>query len=149
MKKVLFILAVAIGLVSCKGEDGRDGRNGLDGKTSFYTVTETIHESEWILVGNPNGIDSYYYADIHIPQLTYDVYDYGAVIAYLVADTDVKNVMPFVLHKGVVESGSTKYWTQTYDYEIEPEWMRFYVTFSDFQTSKKPDTETFQIVLLW
>ncbi|NDV67344.1 hypothetical protein [Dysgonomonas sp. 25] len=144
MKKILFILLTAITLVSCTGEDGRDGRDA-----NFFTKTVTIKSEDWVLSGTPGSLSSNYYADVHIPELTYSVYDYGAVVAYLIVDDDVKNVMPFVLHKGIWTGTEAVLWTQTYDYEIEPNWMRFYVTYSDFDTYQKPDTESFQIVLMW
>lgn len=144
MKKVLFILLVATTLVACKGEDGKDGIS-----TNWYNNSYTVQDYQWELVGAPNSANSYYYADIKVPQLTTEVFDYGAVILYLDKGTDVKNVMPYVLHKGIDYTNSSYLWTQTYDYEIEPGWIRVYVTFSDFDTYMRPDTEKFYVVMMW
>ena len=108
MKKVSFILFIGIILSSCSGEDGKDGIS-----TNWYNSTYTITSYDWRLSGVPNSANSYYYADIPVSKLTNEIFKYGAVVTYLETDDDVKNAMPYVLHKGLNISYGMEKWTQT------------------------------------
>ncbi len=157
MRKIVFILLSAIALISCEGPmgpAGQDGRDGIDGKDGqdgmkWYTTSFTINKSNWKLSGQAGDLNTYFYADKDIPELTEYVFEEGTVLGYIQTGIDVKNGMPFVLHMGDEQNGQEFLWTQTYDFDFSPEMVRFYITYSDFSTQILPDSETFHIVLMW
>ncbi len=162
MKKLLFSIAAACLFIACEGpvgpmgpqgqdgRDGRDGQNGRDGQgTNWYTTSITIDADEWRLSGNTGELNSCFYANVELDQLTENVYRNGSVIAYIQTGDGVKNGMPFVQHRGAVEDGKEFLWTQTYDFDFIPGEIGFYVTYSDFKTEIRPGTETFHVILFW
>ena len=173
MKKLLLLFALAVSFMACEGptgpmgpsgingEDGMNGQNGKDGKdgkdgedgvgANWLTKTFIIQPHEWELVGFPGEMNSYFIVDKQLPELTADIFREKAVIAYIKADNDYKNGMPYVLHKGGTdEKGEKITWTQTYDFDYSPGWVGFYLTYSDFSTQFVPDQPTtFYIVLMW
>ena len=155
MKKLLFIAAATM-LIACEGPRGHEGPMGPQGPqgnpgegAEWYTTSITVEADEWILSGSPGEMNSYFYAYKELPRLTEYVYNYGSVVVYLQTDDGVKNGMPFVSHRGD-DSGDTKFlWTQTYDFDLTPGEIGFYVTYSDFETAIPPTEETFHVVLFW
>lgn len=162
MKKLLFFL-FAICFIACEGPegprgyDGMDGRDGIDGKdgsgVKWFKKSYTIKPTDWILDGNTNELESFYYADIEINDLNNTVFQGGTVIAYLETDPGVKIGMPYVRHYGVPDEESyigKYFWTETYDFDYTNGSIRFYLTYSDFNTETKPsENKTFHIVMMW
>ncbi len=156
MKRIFFILLATITLIACEGPMGPQGPMGPSGPegepgygANWYTTSFTIHKSDWMLAGNAGDLNTYFFADIDIPQLSNDIYRDGTVIGYIETYKNVKNGLPFVLHMGDEQGGIEFLWTQTYDFDFSPGSIRFYITYSDFNTQISPDTETFHIVLMW
>lgn len=176
MKKIVLFLALAISFVACEGPmgpmgpsgmdgydgrdgtDGRDGHDGKDGKdgedgsgANWLTKTFTIQPHEWELVGEPGELNSYFVVDKKLPELTKEIYEEKAVIAYTLTNNGVKNGMPYVLHKGGTDDKGKEFiWTQTYDFDYSEGWVGFYLTYSDFNTQIEPDIPvTFYILLVW
>lgn len=152
MKKLLFLF-LSLLLISCEGDIGPAGPMGPQGEpgqnTDWCVKSFTIDRSEWRLAGNPGALNSYFYVDKNIKELTKFVFNEGSVIAYFESNTGIKNGMPYVLHKGDKDSKGEFLWTQTYDFDFYVGGVRFYLTYSDFNTQITPDTETFHIVLMW
>jgi len=159
MKKLLLSLLTIIALVACEGPAGPRGADGIMGPegpqgepgsgTDWYVTSITINENEWKLVGNEGELNSYYFIEKPLKQLSQYIYTDGAVIAYIETSQGVKNGLPYVLHVGENVNSKEYLWTQTYDFDFRPGYVGFYVTFSDFETINKPGTETFHIVLMW
>lgn len=144
MKKITLYLLVVIAFLSCKGEDGMDGLDGLG--VGLLTKNVRVDADEWILSGEPYEIGSYYYATVAVPELTYDVLNKGLKLAYIKPATGIQVGLPYVLHKGEVIGGKEYFWTQTYDCEYEVGYVTFILTYSDFDTWKAPDRESFSVV---
>ncbi|MDR2969046.1 MAG: membrane lipoprotein lipid attachment site-containing protein [Tannerellaceae bacterium] len=157
MKRILVVFLAMIALSACEGpmgpagRDGRDGTDGRDGQdgTKWYTASFTVNKSDWKLSGRAGDLNTYFYADKSIPELTDFVFDEGLVVGYIQTGTDVRNGMPFVLHQGEAVDGAEFLWTETYDFDYSPGMLRFYLTYSDFNTQVLPESETFHIVLMW
>lgn len=158
MKKVFLLLVLAVSFMACEGPmgpagmDGMDGRDGKDGQgTSWFSKSFTIQPHEWKLKGKPGELNSYFFVEKEIPELTLEIYRKKAVLAYIQTDTGIKNGMPYVLHQGdTYDNGKEFIWTQTYDFDYSEGWVGFYLTYSDFSTEIRPDrAETFHIVLMW
>ncbi|MBB4035827.1 hypothetical protein GGR21_001722 [Dysgonomonas hofstadii] len=156
MKKMMLILFVAIAAMACEGPMGPEGPLGPTGQkgepgygNSWYTTSFTINSDEWELIGTPGGLNSYFFVDKSLTELTNTIYKEGTVVAYMETSKGVKNGLPYVLHKGDEDELGEFLWTQTYDFDFYPGGVGFYVTYSDFSTKIRPDTETFHIVLMW
>jgi hypothetical protein len=154
MKKLLLIVVLASLFTACEGPEGPMGPMGPAGQdgrstTNWYSTSITVNADEWILKGEPDGLNSYFCAYKKVSRLTDYIYRNGSVIAYIQTDEGVKNGMPFVLHQGEVIDDKELLWTQTYDFDFTTGEIGFYVTYSDFSTNIRPGTETFHIVLFW
>ncbi|WP_165022556.1 hypothetical protein [Dysgonomonas sp. ZJ279] len=168
MKKLLILLFTVLTFAACEGPEGPMGMTGLTGQqgeqgpqgvqgepgepgygTSWYVTSFTIQSSEWQLMGAPGELNSYYYLDKSLPELNNFVFNQGTVVAYIETEKDIKNGLPYVLHKGGSDNQGEFLWTQTFDFDFYPKGVRFYLTYSDFNTQIPPDTETFHIVLMW
>ncbi|MDR2361835.1 MAG: hypothetical protein LBD91_03820 [Prevotellaceae bacterium] len=142
MKKILPILLLITAFTACQVTQKES--------TQWTVKTITVRATEWILSGRPNELNSYYYVDKSISELTSFVFNEGVVIGYIRIDNDIKNPLPYVLHKGEADAYGEYLWTQTFDFDFSPGNVRFYVTFSNFMTGElHPETETFDIVLMW
>lgn len=167
MKKVLFLFITVV-FFACEGPMGPMGPQGPSGPigpvgptgpigpegepgygTNWFVTSFTIEEHEWRLVGNPNELNSFFTVNKSLPELTRLVYKDGTVVAYIETDKGVKNGLPFVLHRGAEDNQGEFLWTQTYDFDFYEGGVGFYVTYSDFTTTIRPDKETFHIVLMW
>ncbi len=149
----LFVILLAISFIACEGPMGPMGQKGEKGEpgygTKWHVTSFTVAKSEWKLVGSPGELNSYFYVDKPLKELTEFVYDEGSVIAYIETDKGFKNGMPYVLHLGEAEGSNEFLWTQTYDFDFHEGGITFYVTYSDFNTQIRPDIETFHVVLMW
>ncbi|MDR1984645.1 MAG: lipoprotein [Prevotellaceae bacterium] len=145
MKKTLIFAALfAVMLSACQGPQGPKGED-----SNWFVTSFTVNSNEWRLSGQPNDLNSYYYADKIIENLTDFIFEEGIVIAYIKTGNNVKNEMPFVFHRGDSDGTNESLWTETYDFDFYPGGITFYVTYSDFSTAIRPGTETFYVVLMW
>lgn len=156
MKKVLFILLVSITFLACEGPEGPMGPQGIPGAhgedgygTQWFTKTIKVKASEWQLLGDVGELNSYFYVDKNIPELTDYIYHKGTVLAYIESEKGIKNGLPFVSHRGGADSQGEFLWTQTYDFDFQSGKMSFYFTYSDFSTWIDPEDTTFHIVFMW
>lgn len=154
MKKVLLLLVI-IGLISCEGPEGPMGPEGPQGKqgygTNWYNTSFTINSNEWkVGGGKPGDLNTYFYVDKDISQLTKSVFDEGTIIGYIETEKGVKTGLPYVWHLGTVVNSEDYLWTKTYDFDFVEGGVRFYITYNNFDTGIKPTyNETFHIVLMW
>ena len=93
-KKAIGICPFALLLLllsQCTGPEGPMGNDGLDGNIFAYSVIYDIDPSEW--AGDVTG----YYALIDVPEITDDIYYYGAVLVYRLIETEPKsfNMLPY------------------------------------------------------
>jgi len=156
MKKIIITVFASLLFIACEGPIGPEGPEGPRGSKgepgsggNWYTTSITINSDEWELVGGVNELNSYFFIDKPISQLSENIYRKGTVIAYIETSKGVKNGLPYVLHKGDADNKGEFLWTQTYDFDFYPGGVGFYLTYSDFSTNIRPDTETFHIVLMW
>ena len=142
MKKILLLLSVAITLfTSCEVED----------PYKFVDVY-TINTNRWELINGVDQLNSYYQAEIRIPELDRGVYEKGTVSCYMFQKIDgveVQTPLPFSLPKGIDNGNGTEdLWTETYAYDFAVGSIMFYVNYSDFWTGDhRPPTISFRVVL--
>lgn len=150
MKRLLTLLVVSVLLLGCEGPmgpmgyDGPVGPVGPPGEGTSWDVSEwTVNQ--WTLSGSVNGVNSFYYADLAIPQLSNFVATKGNVFVYKFTDNNVQAPLPFVTHK----AEGAALWTETYDFDFTPGSIRLYVQYSDFKTSIVPPSSKFRVVMNW
>jgi hypothetical protein len=149
MKKVLFLLSAAVWLLaSCEGPAGRDG---LDGEGMYWFVDDyPVYSNQWQLVNGVDQLGSYYKASISVPQLTRKIFEEGNVFCYMYQRVDgreVQTLLPFTVPYGRMEGHTELLWTETFACDFSPGTITFYVNYSDFYTSNRPETTTFRVVL--
>lgn len=152
MKKLLFLLLTVLFVsTSCEGPEGPMGPPGESGDVgvSWFTQSYKVKKSDWKLSGKPGELNSFYYADIPISNLTKFIYTSGTVLAYIETEPGIKNSLPYVSHRGGVDNLGEFLWTQTYDFDFYEGGITVYMTYSDFNTQNKPGDETYHVILMW
>lgn len=151
MKKFLFlILSVLFISTSCEGPEGPMGPPGEQGSgTNWFTQSYTVQAKDWKLKGKPGELNSFYYADIPISQLSQFIYEKGTVLGYIETESGVKNSLPYVSHRGGSDDKGEFLWTQTYDFDFYKGGITVYLTYSDFNTQTAPGTEKFHVIFMW
>ena len=146
MKKILLLMMIAIGLfASCMGPPGRDGAEPY-----WFIKTYTINSNQWKLVNGVNELNSFYQAEVRIPELTKDIYEDGIVLCYMfqnVNGTEVQTLLPYVVPFGEERGDSEYLWTEMFAWDFTPGSIMFYVNYSDFLTDNRPPTTSFRVVL--
>lgn len=150
MKKIVLLFSLfALTFVSCEGPMGPPGEPG-DGMY-WFVETYTIKANQWELVGGKNQLNSYFRAEILVPELTDRIYEDGNVFCYMfqnIDGTEVQTLLPFTLPVGEdLGGGKENLWTETFACDFAPGSIMFYVNYSDFITSENPGTITFRVVL--
>jgi hypothetical protein len=143
-------------LIACQGPAGRDGLDGANGKDgegiNWWIGNFTISANQWELVNGVNALNSYYRAEVQVPQLTEFVYENGNVFVYMfqnVNGTEVQTLLPFVVPYGEASGSEEFLWTEMYACDFAVGSVVFYVNYSDFFTENKPPATSFRIVLNW
>jgi len=134
------LLLTSLGMVSC-ADDADTLRSDISSETRWYSGEFTVAATEWIKVADRNGLNSYYKADKHISELTYDVLRGGQVNCYLYVADNTQAPLPNVRH---YENNNGQMWTRTVDYEFYYGGVTVYVTDSDF-AGNTPESMTFRI----
>ncbi|MDR3251079.1 MAG: hypothetical protein LBT42_05385 [Tannerella sp.] len=147
MKTKLFLFTAAMLLFS--GCTKRDGITVDD--IYWFVETYTIRENQWQLVNGVNQLNSYYQAQVNIPELDRKIYESGNVFCYMyqnIDGTEVQTLLPFTLPVGIDNGDGTEtLWTETYACDFSVGSVMFYVNYSDFITENKPKATKFRVVL--
>ena len=144
--KLLLLLAAIILLTSCIGPKGDPGE-GMGWFVKEYTITE----KRWELMNGRDQLNSFFRAEIKIPELDKYVYDKGNVFVYMfqeVEGDEVQTLLPFTIPYGEERYNGQKHlWTETHSYDFTIGSIMIYVNYSDFYTSNTPPAATFRVVL--
>ena len=160
---MMFMLAFTAceGPMGPAGRDGWDGKDGKDGKETKwwirdFTVENTNVKKDWKLAGSPNDIGSYFYCIFDVPEITRDIYNDGAIIAYYryVDDfgDEVQTVLPYTYYDIVVDNNDNEFpYSVQYSYDTTVGSIAFKVVFSDFFTKDygPPPSCKFRLVLIY
>ena len=146
MKKILFLLSAAIILLaSCEGPAGKDA------EVYWFVKTYTINSNQWELINGEDQINSFFRAEIVIPELDRDIYKDGNVFCYMFQNVDgveVQTPLPYSIPVGQsYPNGSEELWTETYAFDFTVGSIMFYVNYSDFYTNNRPPTTRFRVVM--
>ncbi len=140
MKKITLLLMAMLFFVACEGDPGPmgpPGEPGQDGVGNWKIVELTIKPEDWKLQdgSNEGELNS---------RFTYvvDVDENGK--------ENIKTPLPYITHHGNVENEEELIWTETFHYDVGVGDIAFYLTYSDFATTVKPEENMeIDVVLLW
>jgi len=135
MKKICLVLVIASMFVSCQKED-----SGM----MLDVINLEVRQADWSLGSDANGLNSYYYCEFPMPEITSYVYRQGSVQVYNVKGS-VQQVLPSVRH---YQNAEGALWTQTIDADFATGNLIVYVTNSDFYR-ETPPAMNFRVVLMW
>jgi hypothetical protein len=142
-KKLLLLLMTTFLFASCEKER-------ISEEMYWFVDTYTIRSNQWELVNGANQFDSYFQARVSIPELSRAIYENGNVFCYMfqmVNNREVQTPLPFSLPFGEVIDGREHLWTETYSFDYSPGSITFYINYTDFFTSNRPDGASFRVVL--
>ncbi len=148
MKNFICLLAIVIlGFTACEGPEGPPG------PVNIKTITYTVRDVDWKLVGGPDQIGSYYQYIFDEPFLTSYVYDYGTFIGYMFDNIDgseVQTGLPYTIYDIEETSGGERPFSVQYMCDATPGTIAFKVVFSDFYTEQyAPPTCNFRLMYIW
>jgi hypothetical protein len=135
MKKVMFLLAIALMLLSCN--------NSLE-STSMKVINLSANTSDWKMNLDNDGLNRYYSCSFTVPEINTLVYSSGSVQSYIKIGS-VQQTLPYVRH---YENTNGNLWTRTVDFEYTTGKVTYFVTNSDF-VSDPPQAMDFRLVLTW
>ena len=150
MKKLFFLLSVVLfTFASCEGPPGRDGLDGAE--TYWFVQTYTIQSNQWQLMNGEDQLNSFFQAKISIPELDRELCARGNIQCYMFRNnTEVQTPLPFTIPYGDKGTGGEELlWTETVSFDFYPGTITFYVNYSDFYTSNRPETVKFRVVLTY
>ena len=144
MKKFVLLLSLlTLGFVSCEGPMGPPGE-GMNWKIMNYKVLDR----DWILVGRAGDLGSYFMFEFAEKELTTFVCEKGNVFGYRWLDNVTQTTLGQVVVVGESDNyGNEFLFTEVYSFSFRPGYVTFYVDYSDFETSVRPSTCDFRIVL--
>lgn len=149
MKKVLFCLLAVIALTAC---EEKEPVYIYEDSGTWKNIRLKVNSGDWVLDGVSNELESYYYYDFKVNELTSDIFKEGVVLMYIESEPgnpNIKSLMPFTYHRGINVNGVESLWEEYYTYDFEPGFVRIYCKYSDFFTGEqRPGTEVFHMVLI-
>ena len=147
MKKVVLLLSLLmLGFVSCEGPMGPPGEPGEG--VMWKIMNYNVLDKDWRLVGRPGDLNSYYMFEFQEKELTKFVCEKGNVFGYRWLDNETQTPLGQVVVVGESDNyGNEFLFTEVYSFSFRPGYVTFYVDYSDFETSVRPGTCDFRIVL--
>ncbi|MCQ2347378.1 MAG: hypothetical protein MJZ92_05570 [Paludibacteraceae bacterium] len=163
MKKILYVLLVALSattLVSCKGEKGdpgMPGRDGKDGASIVKNVIINVEQKNWGYSNTDNN--NYFFATVDMPEITEKIFDGGIIKMYRVWNYETKDAiqteMPYTRQYEVLPDGSSAwyFYTEHIDYDFGIGKMTIYYSVSDFDYELDetfvPEAMQFRCVIMY
>ena len=147
MKKFVLLLSLlSLTFVACEGPMGPPGEPG-EGVT-WKILPYKVLDKDWKLSGRPGELGSYYWYEFQENELTRFVCDKGNVFGYRRLDNEMQTPLGQVVVVGESDNyGNEFLFTEVYSFAFRPGFITFYVDYSDFETSVRPSTCDFRIVL--
>lgn len=155
---------ISMSLVSCSNDDtlsGYDVQKMIDKSLSkqWQIVNITINKKDWHWKANPNKAHKgAYFATINLPELTQNIFNEGAVIAYFKENKETKTALPYIRVYDFEETDSEgkildKNYTEyiSCDFKLgSPSTVTFFVETSDrARFDNYLIDRLFQVVLIW
>lgn len=152
MKKILFLLLLAVVLGACESDTDSNWNNrpgGNNDAQNWDSYVITVKDTDWKRVGGENANNSFFRCVVEDEYLDQYIFDEGSVMVYLIqydGDVPVQTPLPYVIHKADEDNNL---WTETFSYDYSVGSFAFYVTYSDFFTENSPGECQFKVVMHW
>ena len=150
MKKFALLLSLlTLTFVSCEGPMGPPGPPGEPGDGLVWKILPyTVYDKDWKLSGRAGELNSYYWYEFQESELTRFACEKGNVFGYRWLDKDTQTPLGQVVVIGESDNfGNEFLFSEVYSFSFRPGYITFYVDYSDFETSVRPNTCEFRIVL--
>ncbi len=152
--RYLFPLVLVFAIVSCRGKDGKDGL------VNSKIIDLQIDQKEWRYTNA--GSNNYFFATFDVPELTWNIYNYGVVKIYREWDTGTDRAtqveLPYIKMNeySFNDTDTTTVWDfyqEMVDYEYTGGAVTIFYTVSDFayEIDEKfmPDPMHFRLIMMW
>ncbi|MBO7437728.1 MAG: hypothetical protein J6T97_07930 [Bacteroidaceae bacterium] len=143
MKKIVIPVLAALLLGGCEFHDTYETYEIIKQGTDMTVGYKTAKGNEWFESGTEGQPGFYIYQEFAIPEITDDVLNNGAVLAYLVDAEGRDNILPYVFP---VDNGHELI-MQNIRYEVEKGILTFVIEWQDFKKYIQGDYE-FKICIL-
>ena len=125
--KVLMILAICLGAVSCTSGDVYHNETIIKGVSIFTDRIEALGD-KWQESGRVGTPGYYLYQEYKFPEITQDVINKGAVLVYLIDADKRENILPYVYP---LDNGANLV-MQNFRFEVEKGILTLVVESQDF-----------------
>lgn len=142
MKKIMFLVVIALLFISCEGDEGPMGPQGPG--TNWKIINLQANASDWKEYSDGNKLNRYYSCTFTVPEINAFVFSSGTVVSYIKIGT-AQQSLPYVRH---YENTDGVLWTRTVDFEYANGSATYFVTNSDF-ANDPPESMQFRLVLMW
>ncbi|MDR1202890.1 MAG: hypothetical protein LBL58_14850 [Tannerellaceae bacterium] len=141
MKRLLFVLFIAVAFVSCEGPMGPQGPDGEPGGT-WEEMKFIVHANEWTKIVEKGTPTFYYSYEGTWNALDELAVERGIVIPYMLDFTGAYTTLPYVFH----DKDSNTEWTETTSFSFFKGGFEVQVTNSDF-ADVSPGEKSFRIII--
>ncbi|MDR1161854.1 MAG: hypothetical protein LBK45_05890 [Tannerellaceae bacterium] len=147
MKRLLFVLFIAVAFVSCEGPMGPQGPAGESGGRRDY-MSFVIRSNEWLIPeydgkpAIPGTSQFYYYRELSWDALDELAVEQGVVVGYVLDFTGAYTTLPHVFH----DKNYNEEWTETTSLSFFKGGVEIQVTNSDF-ADVRPGDKSFRLVV--
>ncbi len=151
MKKLSFICMTVLAvfaMASCRGPQGPQGPAGHDGNANVSSSTVTIHTDDWEWVN-----DCQWTVTIDYPAINSNVYNYGAVLVYMMVGNAWSQVPLTYYYQDsfINDQGQEEIINCAASIEVatlNDGGIQLFWTESDFFDGARPDKHDFKIVAI-
>ena len=150
MKKFVLLLSLfTLTFMSCEGPMGPPGPPGEPGDGLIWKIIPyTVYDRDWKLYGRAGDLGSYYWYEFPESELTRFACEKGNVFGYRWLDGETQTPLGQVVVVGESDNYGIEFlFTEVYSFSFRPGLVTFYVDYSDFETSVRPSTCDFRVVL--
>jgi hypothetical protein len=150
MKKLFLLVVIAVVAISCEGPMGPMGPKGDGIEWDVFTVE--VKDTQWELIGEPGGINSYYMCEVFDDQISEFIYEKGTLLIYrfqvLESGLEIQTILPYVVYKENFD-GSVQ-WAESLSYDFTPGSFALYERYNDFRTDlRRPESSYYRVVMIW
>jgi hypothetical protein len=141
MKRVLFVLFIAVAFVSCEGPMGPQGPEGEPGG-AWSELKFTVRANDWLAHGDEGFSNFYYSFEQPWDALDEMAVERGIVIGYMLDFTGAYTTLPYVYHNKEFNDE----WTETTSFSFFKGACEVQVTNSDF-ADVRPGDHSFRVII--
>ena len=148
LKKWTTLAVVSVALLSsCTTEENYPTETVY---VNSFSKDYTVLEGNWKVDKDDSG--EYFYCEFKEPNLTYDVYDYGVMQAFLLMNGENITPLPFNDYWWEGTDYYTGYhWTEQVTCEFSPGYVTFILKYSDHEIKTQPSYNRydFRVRFMW